>query len=90
VCVCVCAYARCACVCVCTCVSVYVCVCVRERVCVRESVCVRVCVREGNIGLNTVACTARAETKSREDGDCSRWLCKRMSLHYFMWNTTVK
>ena len=52
--------------------------------------CVRVCVREGNIGLNTVACTARAETKSREDGDCSRWLCKRMSLHYFMWNTTVK
>jgi len=31
------------------------------------------CPPEGNIGLNAVAYTARAETKSGEDGEYSAW-----------------
>ena len=49
---------------------------------VRVSPCASTCVswRETLAYLNAVAQTARAETKSREDGEYSTWIWKRMPL----------
>ena len=37
--------------------------------------------QQGNTGLNAVAWTAKADTKSRKDGENSALNCKRVSLH---------